>query len=329
MFLCAVAGPAAARHPPGDADNRTVQNMALPRLPALFKQGDFDELEVIYAKAAAAYQRDGEGQLHTEFYFSILPPVNAQDELMKADQLTQAWVQRSPDSLLAEMARANTLIRRAQAIGNGKDWASIDRLSAQAYQALMKVKAKGQKDCNWHTLLFYVADLQGWKLSRLQAAIKTAVDADPYPIDQYVSAARALAMSSNQDPKLLAWLVDLAVQKTRSTEGLSMYARIYLGPGGSWFPDVRTHPFGANHMDWAKLNAGLTDWYARFPQPPVRSEHAALACVIQDRPVAEALMEAMGPSPAAQYMFERHGGKALYPRCKAWLEQGRVVRPKV
>jgi hypothetical protein len=323
VLMFAVAMPAWAKQPPGRADPAAVTGLDREHVRGLLAKGSYDELEALYAGTSTAYRRNDAGKLHTEIFRTHLIYGRGDPERAEADLRIQDWVRRFPDSVIAAIVRAQLSVERAQEIAEGNDWASIDRLSAEAYEALMMVKAKGRDDANWHTLLFLVADLQGWSLERLKPAIEAAVDADPYAIRPYIAAAAALATATHRDPKWLAWLADLAVAKTQGTEGSSMYARVYLEGGASWFR-IGARPFSSGHMDWSRLHASLDDWYARLPNPAVKVGHAALACLVRDAPVAEALMDAIGPDPDLS-VFERHGGRALYPRCKSWLNEEKAI----
>jgi hypothetical protein len=314
---------AAAVPPP--AGPRTAMDVGLEKVEALMKARKFTEVEVIYEAARAAHAREKDGiYLHEWFYMllgSTLDPAGERDH----EARTEAWFAQSKHPAAA-IAHARALMQVAKTLDKAKDWAGADARVAKAYGVLVTIRERARQDSNWHGTLLMVARLQGWETARVQAAVRVAVQADPYPLHQYISAASALAASGRGDPQMLAWLADLGARSTQKTEGQSMYARIYLEGGVGWFPNVRVHPFARGHMEWKRLNAGMEDWRARYREAPsnLDGKHAALACIAGDRKVARSLLEKMGPTPPRSE-FEAWGGRALYDKCKAWVEEGRTT----
>lgn len=295
----------------------------------LFASQRFDELERAYARVLAARSRNQWGEFHTEefvrrLYLSVTgtPPKEiAAPSQAELESRTQAWVKHSPRSAPAAIARANHLLQRAEASYRAQNWPAGDSMTDLARQLLLQVRDASKSDPNWHAAWLYIGKLQGWDPPEVMDAIGAAADAEPRAAGPWQVAVDALS-PNRKGAGLLPPLVELALRKSKATEGWSIYGKIYLHAART-YPAVHQDPFGKGGMEWSKTNLALIDLYTRYSDPGVLNQHAILACLAGDKPATAALLRRIGAHPdRTWWKFWR--GEPMYERCKAWASGGAV-----
>lgn len=296
----------------------------------LFRTQRFSELEREYARVLAARSRNHWGEFHTEellrrLHLSLTgasPPEIVKPTPEELDARTQAWLRHSPHSPIARIARACSLLLRAQAFSKARDWGEGEKLTLEARALLEQVRDTARKvDSNWHAAWLYVGKLEGWMPEQVMAAAEDASNTEPRAPAPWLAAVEALS-PDGRAPGLLAPLAELAVRRTKSSEGLSFYARIYLRAAKTYGAVVRD-PFDRGGVDWPKMTMGLSDWHARYPAGYVLNQHAVLACLARDQANTAALLARIGPNPDHSW-WEYWGGRSLFERCREWARSGTI-----
>jgi hypothetical protein len=292
----------------------------------LFESERFDELEGEYARVLAARSRNRWGEFHTEeflrrLYLSLTgaPPGPVTPSPTELDAQTLAWLHHSPKSPPAAIARANSLLLRAEAAYKANKWLTGESFTREAHALLLQVRAASKADPNWHAAWLYVAKLQGWDPQQVMAAIEEASEAEPAAAGPWLIAVPALS-PDGRAPSLLVPLADLALRKSKATEGWAVYGRIYLAAARS-YASVRQDPFGRGGLQWPKMNAALIDLYTRYADPYVLNQHAILACLAGEKSATAALLARIGSTPDERW-WKYWGGAPLYGRCKDWAASG-------
>jgi hypothetical protein len=296
---------------------------------SLFVAHRFEEMERLYSQVLSARSRNQWGEFHTEEFVRhldlSLTGARVTDVVLptreELDTHTTAWVAHSPQSAPAAIARANYLLQRADLFYRGQEWPKGEALTREAHALLLRVRPISQADPTWHAAWLYVAKQQGWDPQQIMEAAEAAADGEPRALGPWMTATAALSPDGN-GAGLLPPLAELAIRKSRNTEGLSLYARIYLHAART-YSAVRYSPFRGGGLEWPKLNIALIDLYTRYPEPGVLNQHAALACLAGERGAAAALLRRIGSQPDERW-WKFWGGVRLYERCKAWATSGAI-----
>lgn len=306
------------------------QGIDQAQVKALFASARFSELEAVYAPLVPARTRNRWGEFHSEEFFRSLDArgsAHTDEAWAIFDNLTSRWLEHSPAAPAAAIAKALGLIERASDLDIKHSWTDIDGLVQRAQESLERVRATSVKDPTWHAAMLDVARMQGGNEARLRAEVFAAVGGESWALSPYLAAAHAFSLDRPQSLGLLAELAALAVRHTKRGDGQSMYARVYLG-AVPWYPAIRANPFGAGHMDWAKLNPAMSDLHTHFPQQHLLNQHAALACLAGDRATASTLIERIGTSPI-RASWDYWGGVPLYDNCREWVNrQPEAIGPR-
>lgn len=282
--------------------------------------GRYADVEAYYAKVLKERPRDEKGEFVLDRMIWSTPVFSsddpkADDYWPKTDAITTRWLAHSPDSVLAAISRARALVRRAehlQAIDG--PWKDIEKLVAEARRVMDASRARGAHDPAWHAMRLRLAGMEGLTHQQMLDLIRAAAAVDPQPLLVWQEAAIAL---SNEDRTggNLAWLMRYAVERTRASEGATMYLRVMLS--AYWlFPDFVASPFSSG-LQWKLLDESFGEVRKRYPKSYDVNLHGALACLAGDRRSTAESIRDIADQPNLQ-VWERWGGKPHWERCKRW-----------
>ncbi len=159
----------------------------------------------------------------------------------------------------------------------------------------------------WASLAAALGEDNGEFISRLQQAAAR----EPGYYQLYFAAldqfAPADGQSASDQAQAVEALANLAVERTRTAEGHGVYARIYWYASTAFWKD---RLFAASHLDWARMQVGIDDVLARYPDAWNLNNFARLACLKGDR------------GKTAELFARMHGELAL----EAWPSRAEAER---
>lgn len=282
----------------------------------------FAELEQIYGKQSRTAERYDQ-ELLSVTYFHRMSLGMKPNEWALEDELTRAWLQYSPRSVPAAIARAYALSRHASYLDRTGQWAGVNKVLEEERKLLLAVQNAAAKDLTWHTLFVSLGRKEGWPVSRIKSAVEGGLRVDPTSLYFIHTAGRALVPDQRESPAGLAWLAREVAERTRATHGMSMYAIVFI-----WLKDmslpVRVDPFGRGLIDWPTMNQALTDRSKGQPNDTYAyNEHAALACMAGDKNTTMEMLKRIGTEVVPK-IWKDWGGEPLYERCKRFAQFGTV-----
>lgn len=292
----------------------------------LLERQAFSQVESLYA-AASEQPATHSSRNGAESFFSALRARSGgvggnTPEATAAWGVARQWVQASPASVPAAIFLGRLAVRDAPA---NRDWAAQERQTSEAIQALDKVKEQGRKDPMWNSTYIALQTMGGATPAQTLALVKAHLPAMAEPGEMFFEeVVTALDLKSTDALPQLRELADLAVQRTAKTRGKGMHAVIYLS---AFFhaPALRLAPFRPGVTDWATMDTALTDLSSHRPSTTDLVQHAAMACVAQDRKrTTELIGRAPGTNGPEAAFWRAWGGEPFYERCKAWAF-GRLV----
>lgn len=290
---------------------------------------DFASLEARYAKAVGEGQRFGSGVLVSGTIVRSLfrAPASASgtavdEEFWSAAQArAHRWAVMDPKSVLAAMAEAQSHIGYAWAHRGGgyartvtqDGWIKYRRHVELARQALEARSSAGMADPNWRRLMLYIGRMQGWPMDRYAAFATEAMDAFPGFYDTYFEVAIRLVPQWGGNLQGLAAFAEHAAQRTSSTEGRALYARIYW----SVYHYLSPTDFESGAVDWQKVRAGFEDVIERYPDDWNMNFYARLSCDAGDRATTRRLLARIGDRTVP----EAWDNRARFARCKSLAQE--------
>lgn len=280
----------------------------------------YQDVEDLYARLRKEGRRTAEGKYayedlqHSVYWYSSSDPKDV-SYWPKVDAATKDWVAKSPGSHVPAMTRAYALAYRAGYVQvRDKNWVEAENLANEAAALMAASRPQGRTDPLWHAARLRVASVQGLPRPDVLALVHQAVAVDPRVMPVWEEAAIALS-PENPPTEDLVWLMRLAVQRTQTTEGTSMYARV-LHTVYWRYPEFRASPFRGG-IDWPMLHESFLDWKQRYPASYPVDLHAALACAARDREVTASML-GQRDRPYFPNTWELMGGKEYFRICKDW-----------
>ncbi|MBI2768189.1 MAG: hypothetical protein HYX47_01090 [Burkholderiales bacterium] len=293
-----------------------------------FNKGDFAGLDRVYrsymAETRPALRRLSEECMEA---ISVFVPSGAPESAWTAmEKKADTWAKQTPASLLARLVHAKVILLRATMADNaGASWAAVDNELDRASR-ILDAQPTASRDSNWYVKKLEIAKRRESPSGTVVELMNGALSVDPVALAPYEAAIRALDTQRGRgDPQLVEWLATTAAEKTRATEGMARYARIYEQAAVSFY-QLRMNPFGPGRADWLKLDQGFRDLEKHSPIDYRINVHAGFACLARDKKTTSELLARIGTKvdrtawylgPGPNWAMGRH-----YDECKTWAAQG-------
>ena len=302
--LCAMTLMALAVLPANARDQVT------PTVPELvetaYRWGDFAELErlyAIYGKAGVRSELTGTPRV-LHFWMGINAINNSKlrvtDEYyQQLDALTRQWAHKYPQSVLAQLLYADTLMTHAFAHRGGgyantvssTAWTEFRKYLDLALVQLQKTEALAAKDSTWNKSMLAIGRNLDWDRKDLMAVFEAGIAKNPDDDDLYFVMLETLLPKWSGDLKTIERFIAWADKNTRQKRGLEMYARLYAGMS---YSEVYQTLFTSTSASWTSMKIGFEDRLKRYPHTDHRNMYAYFACMANDRPALQEQLDLIG-----------------------------------
>lgn len=240
-------------------------------------------------------------------------------EVATARQRLERWHHTYPESPTPIVALGALVMATAWRSRGGKyaretpqqNWNVFRERTREARQILETNRTVGSRDPGWYNDMLDVGLAEGWSKQQYGALFNEAVAKEPAYYDLYFSAVQRLLPRWGGSMADIRALADRAVDRTRSIEGSTMYARIY------WMVTQWNGTEGLHDgtIPWSKMKAGFVDLLKHYPSGGRdRQAFAHFGCVVGDREPAAELMKQFGDD----WYSDVWGSKDLFRRCQRW-----------
>lgn len=270
------------------------------RVVGLFESEQFDKLEALGARYRESQSRTPSGLWHLGDYYSGLYSVfDALDTApifwQMKERAVKNWMVAYPDSPAAHLMYANMLISHGWQIrGVGyadmvkpENWQPFFDYLELAREHLLEHEDIASQDPEWFFLMARIARAQGWPNKDFVAMIDEGLRRHPgyYPL-YFETVEGLLPKWGGSVEDIEAFALD-AVARTKSTEGYTLYARIYWYASQTQFKD---RLFDETRVDWPTMRQGIDDVLAQYPDNWNINNFAYFACLAKDRGKTAELM---------------------------------------
>lgn len=215
--------------------------------------------------------------------------------------------------------RPRTFVQQAST-GGGDDafMAALER--ARTY--LEANRGIASRDPHFYVLRADVGSALAEPPDKLIGLIEEGLDKTPDYYQLYFSGLDYFAptdqdASGTEEARRIEAFANMAVSRTRGSEGLGVYARLYWHAYSAVYGEGL---FTRSQVDWARMRQGIDDVLQRYPDAWNVNNFAYLACLEGDRDETQRLIELIGDAPIASVWPMR----GLYARCRDWA-QGRTA----
>ena len=321
MLAAAPASAAGAAAPPKVPD----------QVAAVFRFGDFDELERLYA----VYGRPGERSPLTgaerlkHFWMGIGQIADSGLEVtegyyVQMDALTRQWAEQRPQSVLAQLLHANSLrVHAWYHRGHGyaqsvspASWAAFEKHLNLALEQLRRSEALAARDSSWNRLMMDVGLTLGWRIDQLRPLYEAGIAKNPDHDELHFTMQTALLPKWGGDLPTVERFIATVTEQTRSKRGLEMYARMYASLS---YQQVQQTLFTATRVSWPLMKSGFEDQLSRHPHSDHRNMYAYFACMARDRPALQEQLRLM--DGAFERSFWGSTPERTFEACQALARQ--------
>lgn len=307
IFLLFFAAPAFANNSPGDAvveaqqiGDRVEKHFYARQFKAI---QDLDE----ELRTSPEKQRLSDGRWSITFLYGQLgiSSYNSKnyDEWVLKQKIANEWISQAPDQITPHIARAVIELGLAWAIrGSGyasqiseERMAAFKQQVARARQTLENPVFEKQKHPLWFLNMLEIAKLQSWDQKSYKAMFNTAVEAYPGYEFLYFEATEYYQPFWHGSNSELKRFVDESVERSRATEGMVMYTRLY------WYMlhRLRDKTFDPGNAEWEPMKQGFEQLMRKHPNSKWNlNAFGYYACMAKDWGTLRKLLPSIGDAPA-------------------------------
>jgi hypothetical protein len=227
------------------------------------------------------------------------------------------WKEAIPNSYFVVFADARYLYGDAwNSRGSGyagsvspESWDLYALRLQEAEKKLMSAPQSLKDTPLWDNLLLAIA-LDSRKVESVpQVVFENAVKRWPRYFDFYEVMLTRLTPKWGGSWDDVEMFIDKWSRQRESTEGTSMYARLYIGMLSQGATPDETA------MKWAKMRTSFDDLVARYPEPRFKNLYASFACFARDK---SSFGKAMSLLPSRELMPDEWLPGSSYEACIRW-----------
>ena len=284
----------------------------------------FSALEALSARYRSAKSRTSSGIWHLTLFYSGVSSAfhtdrKEQEFWLKADRSAKRWIVNYPDSPTGHLAYARMLLNHGWNFrGSGyantvepQNWKPFHDYVQQARAYLEKNKDVASSDPYWYELMAVIAYAQGWPESEFSRLISEGLQREPAFYQTYFAAIDYYAPKWGGSIEAIEQFAREGLERTRSSEGFAMYARIYWYASQTEFGD---RLFSESLVDWTTMKKGIDDVLTRYPDSWNINNFAKFACLSKDKIKTAELMARLNDGP----LMSVWGTPLSFQQCKVW-----------
>lgn len=226
--------------------------------------------------------------------------VNAEPYLKELDLLTLEWATQNPKSAFAHILHAKALVEHGWSYrgrGYAKEvppdaWKQFYAYLRRAVTYLKDNADVALTDSYAHLLLLQIGRGMNWEDEQMIAIAQEGLMRNPRDLALYYDTSGSLIPKWGGNAKVLDKYINSVAEQTREQYGSAMYAQLYSDAA----EDEYGHElFEDSHADWARMKQGYEDFFARYPNSPLRrNRYAYMACIAKDKTTLLKLLDELG-----------------------------------
>lgn len=267
----------------------------------LFINDDFEELDTIADQYRNPHERTDSGLWKlTIFYsgFDAITTSNLKDEdywdMLKGK--VDKWIKLYPDSPTANIAKGIILTGYAWKI-RGRSWARDVPEDAWkpfkenliiAKEHMLKTKKIAARDPHWYVVAAYILNGLSEDKESFMKLVNEGLEKTPNYYQLYFAAIAYLVPKWHGNKAEIEKFANQSVDRTKSSEGMGMYARIY------WYASQTQYDerlFLDSDVLWKKMKQGIYDVLSAYPDSWNVQNFAFFSCLANDRKMTRMLID--------------------------------------
>jgi hypothetical protein len=323
LALLAAAASSSRHQPVAELEERRAIREHAARLLAA---ENFDELERIARDYRETGARTGSGiwkltVLYGGIHDAVLLEPGDEDGWSRLAARLKRWEQSHPLSPTPVIAQVIALKRYAWGLrprsllieaSTGSSTRFLTALEA-ARRLLAEKSGIAGADPHYYVLYAQLAHALGEDSGRFLEAVEEGIRRAPGYYQLYFAALDHFAHDEARRARDLEAFANMAVARSRASEGLAVYARLYWYAADVYFDNELPESLA---IDWNKMRAGIADVIARYPDPWNLNHFARFACAAGEIDTLKMLMQSIDQPIAQAWSSMRQ-----YERCRNLVER--------
>ncbi|MGO1071017.1 hypothetical protein [Lysobacter sp. CA199] len=299
----------AQTQPALDGDEQQVRDAVFFQGRAFVKQQRLRDAEAAYRDYVEKSRRTPSGVWMSSIFFSgvsaglleNVPEEAKAHHWQWLEQQTLNWAREAPDSPLPRLLHADVLLDHAWNIRGNLYVAKTPKSVWKPFLATLEGGLKyldHERAVASHAPEYYWLTLKLMRGSKHGgdplAVLEQSERAFPGHYPSYFAMFITLLPKWDGSVEHIEAFAESAAQRTRKTEGDSMYARIYWYAAQTYY---RSNLFDATDVRWDRMKQGFEDVLKRYPDEWNLQNYARFACDAQDRDKLIELLSKMKKPP--------------------------------
>ena len=307
---------------PALSDEMATRSEIRNNAKSLFFAEQFKELDRLSEKYRKNEERTSSGLWKlTIFYYGLNKALEgeAKDKDLWDSLLEKSnkWINTSPTSPAAYITKGIILNNYAWSIRGGtfahkvpkEAWKPFKEMLKLAKLHMLSSKKIASSDPHWYEITARILTGLNNDNHYFLKHVNEGLDKYPKYYELYFAAITHLAPRWHGDKNQIESFANDAVSRTKTSEGMGMYARIY------WYAS-QTHYdeklFLDSNVVWEKMREGIKDVIKDYPDSWNIQNFAFFSCLAKDKETTHMLFEKM-TKPMIKKAWKR---KEYYDRCK-------------
>lgn len=304
------------------SDELVMRNWIMENVENLFMYEKFNKLDFLSERYRKSSKRTDSGLWKlTIFYNGIdsLFDFDADDEYFwsVSRKRIDTWLQKSPKSPAANIAKGILLYKLAWAIRGGSWAKDVPKTAWKPFKDNLRVAKKhmldtkkiAARDPHWYVIMADIQKGLNEDTKTFNKIISEGLEMSPNYYQLYFSAISYLAPKWHGDKQQIENFANKAVKRTKSSEGMGMYARIY------WFASQVQYDerlFSESMVVWKKMKKGIYDVIKRYPDSWNVQNFAFFSCLAKDKETTRMLFDKIS-GPMIEKAWKK---KTSYDACR-------------
>lgn len=299
-------------------DNWRTFDETVQRISFLYQTGQYALLERAMVDLTTSEKTFASGKSNASAaYWAFRRMMPAPGTQPSEQERIRRWKETIPNSYFAVFAEARYLYGNAWNVrGSGyagsvspESWELFAHRLKEAEKKLMNAPKPLKNTPLWDNLLFAIALDSREVENDPNTVFENAVKRWPRYFDFYEVMLTRLVPKWGGSWEIVETFIDKWSRERESTEGTSMYARLYISLLSQGVTPNETS------MNWGKMGKSFEDLIARYPDPRFKNLYASYACYARDR---SSFNKAMDKLPKHQLMPDDWLSGHSYEACARW-----------
>jgi len=269
-----------------------------------FREGNFKLLEQLVEKYRSTKERTTSGLWKLDLFYegiekSFHASIKGESYWVEMEKRVKYWISQYPDSPTPYIVYSYLTSQYGWKIrGSGYSnavpedaWKPFHGKQREALEVLLKNKSVVSVDPKWYANVIALLRYNGVADETIYKVFLEGVEKEPFYYKTYFIAAGMFSPRWGGNKEQIDKIAQLALSKTKSKEGISVYARVYWNAAALY---RHINLFKESLVDWEKMKKGFEDMLQHYPSPWNLNTYGFFSCIADDKSTTRDVINRIG-----------------------------------